>query len=81
MNLLGSYERKKVGFQFKDIENELRENKIINSSDSVLEQFIKNIKFPGSNICPCRPGENAAETLLESFINEKIYSYNSAREL
>ncbi len=71
----------KFVFQFKDIDNKLKENKTINSSDSVLEKFIKNIKFPGSNICPCRPGENAAETLLENFINEKkIYSYNSARD-
>ena len=30
----------------------------------------------------CRPGENAAETLLENFINEKkIFSYSSARDL
>ena len=72
MNLLGSYEQDKVGFQFKDIDNKLKD-KTINSSDSVLEKFIKNIKFPGSNICPCRPGENAAETLLENFINEKKY--------
>jgi len=81
MNLLGSYDQNKVVFQFKDIDNKLKENKTINSSDSVLEKFIKNIKFPSSNICPCRPGENAAETLLENFINEKkIYSYNSARD-
>jgi len=81
MNLLGPYDQDKVVFQFKDIDNKLKENKTINSSDSVLEKFIKNIKFPGSNICPCRPGENAAETLLENFINEKkIYSYNSARD-
>jgi len=57
MNLLGSYDQDKVVFQFKDIDNKLKENKTINSSDSVLEKFIINIKFPGSNICPCRPGE------------------------
>ena len=69
-------------FQFKDIDNKLKENKKINSSDSVLKKFLKNITFTGSNICPCRPGENAAEALLENFINEKkIYSYNSARDL
>ena len=45
MNLLGSYDQDKVGFQFKDIDNKLKENKTINSSDSVLEKFIKNIKF------------------------------------
>ena len=80
MNLLGSYDHDKVAFQFKDIDNKLKD-KTINSSDSVLKKFIKNIKFPGSNICPCRPGEKAAVTLLENFINEnKIYSYNSARD-
>ena len=73
MNLLGSYHQNKVVFQFKDIDNKIKEDKTINSSDSVLEKFIKNINFPGSNICPCRPGENAAETLLEKFINEKKY--------
>ena len=73
MNLLGSFEQDKVVFHFKDIDNKFKENKTINSSDSVLEKFIKNIKFPGSNICPCRPGENAAQTLLENFINEKKY--------
>ena len=72
MNLLGSYEQDKVGFHFKDIDNKLKDN-TINLSDSVLEKFIKNIKFPGSNNCPCKPGENAAETLLENFINEKKY--------
>jgi len=44
MNLLGPYEQDKVVFQFKDIDNKLKD-KIINSSDSVLEKFIKNIKF------------------------------------
>ena len=47
MNLLGSYDQKKVIFKFKDIDNKLKENKTINSSDSVLDKFIKNIKFPG----------------------------------
>jgi len=73
MNLLGSYDQKKVIFQFKDIDNKLKENKTLNSSDSVLKKFLKNIKFTGSNICPCRPGENAAVTLLENFIIEKKY--------
>ena len=82
MNLLGSYNQDKVIFQFKDIDNKTKGNKIINSSDSLLKKFLKNVKFSGSNICPCRPGENAAETLLENFINEKkIYSSNSARDL
>jgi len=60
MNLLGPYDQDKVVFQFKDIDNKFKDNKTKNSSDSVLNKFIKNIKFPISNICPCRPGEHAA---------------------
>jgi len=30
MNLLGSYDQDKVIFQFKDIDNKLKENKTIN---------------------------------------------------
>jgi len=44
MNLLGSYDQDKVVFQFKDIDNKLKENKKINSSDSVLKKFLKNIE-------------------------------------
>jgi len=40
MNLLGPYNQDKVVFQFKDIDNKLKENKTINSSDSVLKKFI-----------------------------------------
>ena len=81
MNLLGLYDEDKSIFHFKDIDNKFLENQKIKSSDLVLEQFLKNIKFSGSKICPCRPGEKAAETLLENFLNEnKIYSYNSSRD-
>ncbi len=82
MNLMGLYEEDKSIFLFKDIDNKFQENQKIKSSDSVLEKFIKSIKFSGSKICPCRPGEKAAEILLKNFINEKkIYSYNSSRDL
>ena len=42
MNLLGSYDEDKVIFQFKDIDNKLKENNTINASDSVLKKFLKN---------------------------------------
>ena len=45
MNLLGSYDQDKVVFQFKDIDNQLKENKTINSSDSVLENLSKISNF------------------------------------
>ncbi|KGF89122.1 MULTISPECIES: FAD-binding domain-containing protein [Prochlorococcus] len=81
MNLLGSYEQDKQNLIFKDMDNKFQENQKIKSSDLVLEKFLKNIKFSGAKICPCRPGEKGAETLLREFINKKkIFSYNSARD-
>ena len=74
MNLLGLYEEDKSIFHFKDIDNKFLENQKIKSSNLVLEKFLKNIKFSGSKICPCRPGEKAAEKLLKNFIKEKKHS-------
>ena len=81
INLLGSHYEDKSILHLKDIDTETRENQEINSSDLVIEKFLKNINFSGSKVCPCRPGEKAAEILLDTFINEKkIYFYNSARD-
>ncbi len=81
INVIGSYDENKSIFHLKDIDNGIKENQEINSSHLVLEKFLKNINFSGSKMCPCRPGEKAAEILLETFMNErKIYSYNSARD-
>ena len=80
MNLLDSYDVDKNIFLLKDIDNKINDHQEIKSSHSVLENFVKNINFSGSNICPCKPGEKAAEILLETFIKKKIYSYNSARD-
>ena len=81
MNLLGSFDEDKSFFHLQDLENEIIGNEVINSSHLVLEKFINNINFSGSNICPCRPGERAGEKLLETFITQKkIFSYNSARD-
>ncbi len=82
MELLGSYNEDKEFYHLSDIDKKIRDNQIIKASDSVLKKFLKNIKFSGSKICPCKPGEKAAEILLENFIKEKkIYSYNFARDL
>ena len=71
MNLLGSYDEEESNFHLKDIDNKYKENRRIKSSDLVMEKFLKNHKFSGSQICPCRPGEKAAKILLENFINQK----------
>jgi len=81
INLLSSYDEYKSICHLQDIDNEIKENQEINSSHVILEKFLKNINFSGSKMCPCRPGEKAAEILLKNFINQKkIYSYNSARD-
>ncbi len=81
INLIGPYDEDKSIFHLKDIDNEIKENQEIKSSHLVLDKFLKNINFAGSKICPCRPGEKAAEILLENFLKEKkIYSYNSKRD-
>lgn len=81
INLLGLFEEDKSIFHFKDIDNKFLEDQKIKSSGSVLEKFIKNIKFSGSKICPCRPGERAAEKLLKNFINEKKYVLTILQEI
>jgi len=63
----------------EDLDNEIKENQEINSSNLVLKRFLKNINFSGSHICPCKPGESAAEILLENFINEKKINFYSIK--
>ncbi len=79
--------------QIKDNRNFNNENKIIdlekkfddiveiNSSNQKLNEFIKTINFSGKDICPCKPGELGANSLLEKFIKTKqIYSYAQKRD-
>ena len=81
MNVIGTFDESKSIINLKDIEYEIKEHQVVKSSHAILEKFLKTINFSGSKICPCRPGEKAAEILLETFINQKkIYSYNSARD-
>jgi len=58
-----------------------KESQKIDSSKLLLEKFKKNINFHGVNLCPCKPGEIAAEELLDQFISQdKIGSYESSRD-
>ncbi len=67
--------------KLKDLEDELIDNQLIQKSKAIFDEFLKKINFPGQIICPCRPGENGAEKLLESFTSaNKITSYHSLRD-
>ena len=71
----------KINFRFKDIENNSDASKLAKSSLATLDSFIKKTNFLGHDICPCKPGENAANKLLERFfLSEKITSYDSKRD-
>ncbi len=65
----------------EDLPSNVAENPIIKKSNNCLDNFLKNINFPGSEICPCKPGENAAEKLLNNFISsKKINLYSEQRD-
>ena len=64
----------------KDLKDEIKNNQKIKSSNKKLEDFIKNNDFSGKNICPCQPGEIAAEKLLNNFTStDKIITYDTNR--
>jgi len=68
-------------FAIKGLSNELNNNQIIKSSQKILKEFITKNDFKGANICPCLPGEIAAESLLDHFISSnRINTYNSNRD-
>ena len=65
----------------KDLEIGIKEKKKIDTSRLILDRFHKNINFAGVELCPCKPGELAAEKLLDQFIcQDKIGSYESSRD-
>ncbi len=65
----------------KDLEIGIKEKKKIDTSRLILDRFHKNINFSGVELCPCKPGELAAEKLLDQFIcQDKIGSYDSSRD-
>ena len=81
INLLDLHEDNKNISNLKDLDKKIQEHKKIYSSKFTLKNFLKNLNFKGSNICPCRPGEKEAEKLLETFINkDKINSYIYTRD-
>ena len=64
-----------------DLEKTESTNQKILFSRKKLNDFIKNIDFKGSNICPCRPGEKGAHKLLSNFLTAgKITNYKSSRD-
>ncbi len=80
INLIDSHKSFNNICIFKDLEIGLKESQKINSSRLIFEEFKKNINFEGVDLCPCKPGEIAAEKLLDQFIcQEKIGSYESSR--
>ena len=81
INLLNSKKSFNNIGNLKDLEIGLREKKKIDASRLILDRFQKNINFAGVDLCPCKPGELAAEKLLDQFIcPDKIGSYDSSRD-
>tara|TARA_Y100000589_G_scaffold237197_1_gene224620 strand:+ start:671 stop:2116 length:1446 start_codon:yes stop_codon:yes gene_type:complete len=89
-NLKGKLEQIKYNFasteelkltQLNDLKKELIEHQYIKNSEKNLIDFLEKNNFSGSEICPCKPGQNAAEKLLDDFSNSsKITSYQNNRD-
>ena len=68
-------------YKLKDLTVEFKDNVDFSNSDQILEDFQESNIFNGQNICPCKPGEIAAEQLLSDFIStKKINSYKLYRD-
>ena len=64
-----------------DLKQETLENTRIKLSNKKLEKFINEINFAGQKMCPCKPGEAAANNLLENFLkSHKINDYENSRD-
>ncbi len=75
------YNEKSKFIKLEDLKDSLKENKLIKNSSLILNDDHKLNEFQGKKICPCRPGEVAAEKLLERFYSSgKITTYNSKRD-
>ncbi len=67
--------------KLKDLKEEFLENKLIRFSNKIFSDFLNTINFSGEKVCPCKPGEIAAEELLESFLkSNKLTSYKLMRD-
>tara|TARA_Y100001933_G_scaffold260566_1_gene312892 strand:- start:85 stop:1530 length:1446 start_codon:yes stop_codon:yes gene_type:complete len=65
----------------EDLPSEIVEHLSLEKSHQTLNEFQKNIDFSGNTICPCKPGENAAEELLDNFLSsKKLINYASQRD-
>ncbi len=81
INLLNSHQNPNNISNLKDIDLGLKESQKIKSTKLTFEKFKKNLNFTGVNSCPCKPGELAANKLLDQFISGgKIKSYNTSRD-
>ena len=67
--------------KLKDLKDELIDNQLVTKSQSIFNEFIKDINFSGKAICPCKPGEYSAVELLNNFISsQKLINYASQRD-
>ena len=65
--------------RLNDLENKFKDIYNMNFSKKKLNDFIKRNNFSGKNICPCIPGENGANKLLNKFIESKKINYYDQR--
>jgi len=81
LNLIKSNINTKIENRFIDLDKKFEDLIEINSSHKKLSEFIKKNNFSGKNVCPCKPGEIGANSLLEKFIKSKqIFSYQQSRD-
>ena len=69
-----------LNLKLRDLEEKYHSYHEVKLSNSILHNFLRNIDFKGKDICPCKPGEQAAEELLDNFIkSRKILNYDTGR--
>ncbi len=57
-------------------------NYCVNNPGGDINSLLLENKFRGEHICPCKPGENASQRQLNSFINNgSIISYEKGRDI
>ena len=77
-----TFSKKKVKLLLKDLDEKSKQNKTIKLSNYKFENFSKDISFEGENLCPCKPGEQAADNMLNQFIaSKKIINYYESRDI
>tara|TARA_Y100000589_G_scaffold277195_1_gene272072 strand:- start:2363 stop:3808 length:1446 start_codon:yes stop_codon:yes gene_type:complete len=67
--------------KLKDLKESLLESQIVKTSNSILNNLLRDNKFSGKDVCPCKPGEIGASLLLKNFISkDRIYTYSESRD-